>query len=314
MSTATRSPRQPRYNAAAALVRITERYSEEEGGAGRELGKNKMVAHGGGNNPSSPPPLLMSLAAGGIAGGVEAACTYPFEFAKTRVQLYGHERGASRNPFAVVARAAREEGARALYRGCSAMVVGSAAKDAVRFVAFDAIRGALLERGRATGEDGEGGTGGGGGGGGEPETLGPARSVAAGMAAGVVASTLAVTPSERVKTALIDDARTERRFRGAWDCVATLTREQGWRRALWRGYVTTYVSSFPRFPPPLFAFIHLLSPYLLSCRGEGCRSPCINNCTATRFLLPISSQLPPQKNNGSPRGIRLASRCCPPIY
>lgn len=173
----------------------------------------------------------MTLAAGGIAGGVEAACTYPFEFAKTRVQLYGHDKGGgSRNPFAVVHRVARDEGLAALYRGCSTMVVGSAAKDAVRFVAFDAIRAALLPEDEEGDGDGDGG---------KKKTLSPARSVAAGMAAGVVASTVAVTPAERVKTALIDDARTTRRFAGAWDCVATLTREQGVRRALWRGYVTT---------------------------------------------------------------------------
>ncbi|RYO81738.1 hypothetical protein DL763_008476 [Monosporascus cannonballus] len=178
-----------------------------------------MVAQGDGK--TSP---LMSLTAGGIAGGVEAACTYPFEFAKTRVQLYGHE-GASRNPFAIVFRVAREEGWRALYKGCSAMVVGSVGKDAVRFMAFDSIRAVFEDP--AT------------------HTLSPTRSVASGMASGVVASTLVVTPSERVKTALIDDAprggddMRKSRFRGPWHCVRTLAREQGVRRALWRGYVTT---------------------------------------------------------------------------
>ena len=54
-----------------------------------------MVANGNGN--SSP---MISLLGGGIAGGVEAFCTYPFEFAKTRVQLYGH--GGVKNPFRVV--------------------------------------------------------------------------------------------------------------------------------------------------------------------------------------------------------------------
>lgn len=176
-----------------------------------------MVAKAGGGE-GGKPPLVLSLTAGGIAGGVEAACTYPFEFAKTRVQLYGHE-GASRNPFAVVARVWRDEGPRALYRGCSTMVVGSIGKDAVRFLAFDALRAALEDP--------------------DTHTLGPTRSVAAGMAAGVVASTLVVTPSERVKTALIDDARTSRRFRGPWHCVSVLVREQGVRHALWRGYVTT---------------------------------------------------------------------------
>lgn len=77
-----------------------------------------MVAADAEGNKASP---LVALFAGGVAGGVEAACTYPFEFAKTRVQLYGHE--GLRNPFAVVARVARQEGLAALYKGCSTMIV-----------------------------------------------------------------------------------------------------------------------------------------------------------------------------------------------
>ncbi|KXJ92696.1 mitochondrial carrier domain-containing protein [Microdochium bolleyi] len=175
---------------------------------------------GGGSNASTSP--LMSLCAGGIAGGVEAASTYPFEFAKTRVQLYGHDRRpgyATRNPFAIVLRVARDEGPRALYKGCSTMIVGSVGKDAVRFLAFDTIRAAFEDQ--------------------ETGTLGAGGSILSGMAAGVVSSTVVVTPSERIKTALIDDAKTTRRFKGAVDCVRTLTREQGILGALWRGYVTT---------------------------------------------------------------------------
>jgi solute carrier family 25 (mitochondrial citrate transporter), member 1 len=89
----------------------------------------------------------------------------------------------------------------------------------VRFVAFDTIRGLLEDP--------------------STHTLGPAQSIGAGMLAGIVSSTVIVTPSERIKTALIDDARTGRRFRSPLHCIAELTREQGVRRALWRGYVTT---------------------------------------------------------------------------
>lgn len=174
---------------------------------------------GGGPNASTSP--LMSLCAGGIAGGVEAACTYPFEFAKTRVQLYGHDKGpnATRNPFAIVFRVARDEGFRAMYKGCSTMIVGSVGKDAVRFLAFDSIRAAF--------EDPHTGT------------LGLGGSILSGMVAGVVASTTVVTPSERIKTALIDDAKTARRFRGATHCIATLVKEQGFIRGLWKGYTPT---------------------------------------------------------------------------
>ncbi|KAK8096174.1 hypothetical protein PG999_014196 [Apiospora kogelbergensis] len=166
------------------------------------------------SNRTSP---LISLLAGGTAGGVEAFCTYPFEFAKTRVQLYGH--GGVRNPFRVVGNVIKQEGLPALYKGCSTMIVGSIGKDAVRFVAFDGIRKVFEDP--------------------ETHTLSPAQSIAAGMATGVVASTAVVTPTERLKTALIDDARTARRFRSPWHCVASLAREHGVRRALYAGYVTT---------------------------------------------------------------------------
>ncbi|KAI1462312.1 mitochondrial carrier [Annulohypoxylon moriforme] len=171
-----------------------------------------MVA--GADGKTSP---AISLVAGGIAGGVESACTYPFEFAKTRVQLYGHE--GIRNPFMVVAKVAREEGLRALYKGCSTMIVGSIGKDAVRFVAFDSIR-SLFE---------------------DPEThrSSTAQSIASGMLTGIVASTTIVTPSERIKTALIDDARTTQRFHSPLHCLRTLIHEQGPLRALYAGYLTT---------------------------------------------------------------------------
>ncbi|KAI1827909.1 mitochondrial carrier [Xylaria intraflava] len=162
-------------------------------------------------------PPIVALLAGGIAGGVEAACTYPFEFAKTRVQLYGHE--GVRNPFSVVARVARQEGVRALYKGCLTMITGSIGKDAVRFAMFDSIR-SLLE---------------------DPVThrLGTVQSIASGMLTGVVASTVIVTPTERIKTVVIDDARTGRRFRSPWHAITVLYREQGFRGALYSGYVTT---------------------------------------------------------------------------
>ena len=72
----------------------------------------------------------------------------------------------------------------------------------------------------------------------ETGTLSPLRNLMAGMASGVVASTLAVTPTERLKTALIDDARNEKRFRSAWHATKTLFAEKG-LGALYRGYITT---------------------------------------------------------------------------
>jgi solute carrier family 25 citrate transporter 1 len=73
----------------------------------------------------------------------------------------------------------------------------------------------------------------------ETGTLSPIRNLLAGMASGVVASTFAVTPTERIKTALIDDARHDKRFKTTWQCVNILVKERGLRGALYRGYVAT---------------------------------------------------------------------------
>jgi solute carrier family 25 (mitochondrial citrate transporter), member 1 len=165
-------------------------------------------------------PVLVSLISGGVAGAIEAASTYPFEFAKTRVQLRSETttKPTSRNPYAEVARIFRSEGIRALYKGCSTLVVGSVGKDAVRFLSFDTIKNAFKD----------------------PETgaLTPARNMLAGMSAGVVASVFAVTPTERIKTALIDDARNAKRFRSPWHCVSTIWAEGG-VLGLYRGFAGT---------------------------------------------------------------------------
>ena len=58
----------------------------------------------------------------------------------------------------------------------------------------------------------------------------------AGMSAGVVASITAVTPTERIKTALIDDARNAKRFNSAPHAVAMIYKETG-LLGLYRGYV-----------------------------------------------------------------------------
>ncbi|KAF1912461.1 tricarboxylate transport protein-like protein [Ampelomyces quisqualis] len=153
-------------------------------------------------------PAIVSLAAGGIAGGVEGFLSYPLEFAKTRVQLR-QEKGVPtpRNPFTVVTQVYQKEGIRACYKGCGPLVLGSVGKDGVRFLFFDQIKEAFAD----------------------PETgsLTPVRNLLAGMTAGIAASVTAVTPSERIKTALIDDARHDKRFRSGWHATTTIWKEDG---------------------------------------------------------------------------------------
>ena len=72
----------------------------------------------------------------------------------------------------------------------------------------------------------------------ETGTLTPVRNLGAGMSAGVVASVFAVTPTERIKTAMIDDARGAKRFSSASNAVLTIYRESGFL-GLYRGFAGT---------------------------------------------------------------------------
>lgn len=161
------------------------------------------------------PNPLTSLFAGAVAGGVEATATYPFEFAKTRAQLLA--KTALSNPIRLLAGTITTEGVGAIYTGCSTLVAGTALKAGVRFLAFDTIKAQLVD------ENGH---------------LSASRGILAGMAAGATESVLAVTPTERIKTALIDDARGARRFHNGPHAVALLVKEQG-ITAMYRGLAST---------------------------------------------------------------------------
>ncbi|KAK4545982.1 hypothetical protein LTR36_002546 [Oleoguttula mirabilis] len=164
-------------------------------------------------------PAIVSILAGGFAGAIEGAATYPFEFAKTRVQLR-QQKGVPtpRNPFKVVLGVYQTEGVAALYKGCSTLVIGSVGKDGVRFLSFDTIKNQFKDP--------------------ETGTLSPMRSLAAGMLSGVVASITCVTPTERIKTALIDDARNEKRYLSMMHCIKTVLKENGFI-GLYRGFAGT---------------------------------------------------------------------------
>ncbi|CAK43085.1 hypothetical protein CBS115989_10512 [Aspergillus niger] len=162
-------------------------------------------------------PQWVSLIAGGVAGGVEAASTYPFEYAKTRVQLLRTSKSTPSNPLRLIFTVAQQEGVGALYTGCSTLIIGTTAKAAVRFVSYDTIKNALSD---------------------ERGSLSPARGIVAGVVAGATESVLAVTPTERIKTALIDDAKNARQFRSSLHATQVLVRTHGLRE-LYRGLVST---------------------------------------------------------------------------
>ncbi|KAH7348489.1 mitochondrial carrier domain-containing protein [Rhexocercosporidium sp. MPI-PUGE-AT-0058] len=176
--------------------------------------------------PQDTPPIV-SIISGGIAGGVEGFLTYPFEFAKTRTQLGQLPNSTqtplkkpSRNPYLIIIRIYKTEGFRALYKGCPVLVIGSVGKDAVRFLSFDTVKNYFRSP-----EDG---------------TLTPTNNMLAGMTAGVLASIFAVTPTERIKTALIDDARvgSSQVYTSTSHAIKEILREDG-VKGLYRGFVGT---------------------------------------------------------------------------
>ncbi|KAJ5447303.1 Mitochondrial carrier protein [Penicillium cf. griseofulvum] len=168
--------------------------------------------------PMFHTPQWVSLVAGGIAGGVEAAITYPFEYSKTRVQLLNDSVIRTSNPLSLIIQVARHEGVGALYTGCSTLVIGTTAKAAVRFVSYDTIRNSLAD---------------------DRGVLSAGRGILAGMTAGAVESVLAVTPTERIKQhCRIDDAKGARQFKSSIHAVQVLVQRRGITE-LYRGLVST---------------------------------------------------------------------------
>ncbi|KAK5019719.1 hypothetical protein LTR16_000329 [Cryomyces antarcticus] len=105
-----------------------------------------------------------------------------------------------------------------MYKGCSTLVIGSVGKDGIRFLGFDTIKNAFKDP--------------------ETGTLSPIRNMLAGMGSGVAASIFAVTPTERIKTALIDDARHLKRFNSPMHAVRLIYAESGFL-GLYRGFAGT---------------------------------------------------------------------------
>lgn len=115
---------------------------------------------------------------------MEGIVTYPFEFAKTRLQLVDKSYTASRNPLVLIYNVSKAQGISALYVGCPAFIVGNTVKASVRFLGFDSIKSLLVDK--------------------DGKLSGP-RGVLAGLGAGLLESVVAVTPFEAIKTGLIDD-------------------------------------------------------------------------------------------------------------
>ncbi|KAF9018641.1 mitochondrial tricarboxylate transporter [Hymenopellis radicata] len=155
-----------------------------------------------------------SLIAGASAGAIEAFVTYPTEFVKTRSQFGGKKQG----PITIIKETLQTRGITGLYSGCSALVVGNSLKAGVRFVSYDHFKNMLADA--------------------EGKVSAP-RSLVAGLGAGMMEAVFAVTPSETIKTKLIDDAhRPNPQYRGLFHGTAMIVRQEG-IRGVYRGLFPT---------------------------------------------------------------------------
>ncbi|KAJ7158853.1 mitochondrial tricarboxylate transporter [Mycena filopes] len=153
---------------------------------------------------------MHSIIAGTTAGAIEAFVTYPTEFVKTRSQFSGKRE----SPIAIIRDTLKTKGIIGLYSGCTALVVGNAAKAGVRFVAYDHFKHLLADS--------------------EGKVSAP-RSLLAGLGAGMMEAIFAVTPSETIKTKLIDDAKGPNpQYRGLLHGTASIVRQEG-IRGIYRG-------------------------------------------------------------------------------
>ncbi|THH06495.1 hypothetical protein EW145_g4042 [Phellinidium pouzarii] len=146
---------------------------------------------------------MHSLLAGATAGAVEAFVTYPTEFVKTRSQFGGQKK----TPVAIIRETLKTKGVIGLYSGCMALVVGNATKAGVRFLSYDHFKHILADP--------------------QGKVSAP-RSLLAGLGAGMMEAIFAVTPSETIKTKLIDDAnRLNPQYRGLVHGTASIIKQEG---------------------------------------------------------------------------------------
>ncbi|KDQ52450.1 hypothetical protein JAAARDRAFT_484276 [Jaapia argillacea MUCL 33604] len=153
---------------------------------------------------------LHSLFAGATAGAIEAFVTYPTEFVKTRSQFEGKRE----SPIAIIKDTLKTKGVKGLYSGCTALMAGNSLKAGVRFVSYDHFKGMLA--------DSQG-------------KVSTPRSLLAGLGAGMMEAIFAVTPSETIKTKLIDDAkRPNPQYRGLIHGSVQIVKQEG-LKGIYRG-------------------------------------------------------------------------------
>ncbi|GAA5931127.1 Ctp1p [Sporobolomyces koalae] len=157
----------------------------------------------------------LALFAGATAGAVEGAITYPLEYLKTQTQ-FAHRSATAKAPglWQITQTTWQRQGIRGFYSGVGALVAGNSLKAGVRFLSYDKFKQLLVDR--------------------DGKLSGP-RSLLAGLGAGMCEAVFAVTPSETIKTKLIDDAKSANpKYRGLVHGTLEIVKQEG-VRGIYRG-------------------------------------------------------------------------------
>ncbi|BGP51372.1 hypothetical protein JCM10450v2_007310 [Rhodotorula kratochvilovae] len=149
----------------------------------------------------------LALIAGAFAGGVEGFTTYPFEYLKTQTQFAHRSDAKPPGLWAITKNTYARHGVTGFYSGVGALVAGNSLKAGVRFLSYDRFKQLLVDdKGKLSGP----------------------RSLLAGLGAGMMEALFAVTPSETIKTKLIDDQKREvPRYRGLVHGTVQIVKEEG---------------------------------------------------------------------------------------
>ncbi|KAL1523542.1 hypothetical protein AB1Y20_018479 [Prymnesium parvum] len=170
------------------------------------------------------PAQPATLAAGSAAGVTAVALTYPLDLVRAAMAKPSH-------PYASMAHALRtirnERGVGALYSGISATLLGVAPYAALKFGAYEALKGAA---GRLTGRA-------------EAE-LRPQQRVVAGLLAGMLAQTF-VYPLDVVRRRMQTHEGSRPLYAGPIDALRTIARQEGISTGLFRGLSLNYLKTMP---------------------------------------------------------------------
>ncbi|PON38806.1 Mitochondrial brown fat uncoupling protein [Parasponia andersonii] len=169
-------------------------------------------------------PLTRKITAGLIAGAIGAAVGNPADVAMVRMQADGRLPAAQRRNYTsvvdAIARMARQEGIRSLWRGSSMTINRAMLVTASQLASYDQIKETILERGVM--KDGLG------------------THITASFAAGFVAA-VASNPVDVIKTRVMNmkvEPGAAPPYTGALDCALKTVRSEG-PFALYKGFIPT---------------------------------------------------------------------------